>query len=122
MKRTILIIEDSYTSLVLMQDTFRLEGYETQLAVGVKEAIELINKKIPDLIILDLNMPDISGYDFLGMKKQLKIERIPVVVVSALDSPESIQRAKDLGASEFIRKPVKLKLVIEKVKALIDQA
>lgn len=120
MKRTILIIEDSYTSLVLMQDTFRLEGYETQLAVGVKEAIELINKKIPDLIILDLNMPEISGYDFLGMKKQLRIERVPVIVVSALDSPESIQKAKDLGASEFISKPVKLKLVIEKVKALID--
>lgn len=122
MKKTVLIIEDSYTSLVLMQDTFRLEGYETQLAVGVKEAIELINKKIPDLIILDLNMPEINGYDFLGMKEELKIERVPVIVVSALDSPESIQRAKALGASEFISKPVKLKLVIDKVKALIGQA
>ena len=71
--KTILIIEDSYTSLLLLENTLKLEGYETQLALSVKEAIELITKQIPDLIILDLNMPEISGYDFLNMRDQLKI-------------------------------------------------
>ena len=118
--KTILIIEDSYTSFLLIAETLKFEGYETQLANDVKEALTLIDKKIPGLIILDLNMPEITGYDFLRMRNQLKIEKVPIIVVSALDSPESINQAKSLGASDFIPKPVKLNLVVEKVKALID--
>jgi len=118
-KKTILIIEDSYSSLLLMDYTIKGEGYDTQLAMDVKEAKEVIKKKKPDLIILDLNLPEISGYDFLKMKVEVKIEKTPIIIVSALDSPESIQLSKNLGASDFIAKPIKLDLIIEKIKALL---
>jgi DNA-binding response OmpR family regulator len=117
--KTILIIEDSYSSQLLLEHTLRFAGYKSQLALNVNEAIKLIKDKIPDLIILDLNMPELSGFDFLEMKGKLNIEKIPVIVVSALDSHESIQHSKDLGVSCFISKPVKLDLVVEKVKSLI---
>ena len=118
-KKRILIIEDSFTSFLLITETLKFEGYETLLAETVKEAITTINKEPPDLIILDLNMPEVTGYDFLKMRKELKIETIPIIVISAMDSPLSIQQAKAMGASEFISKPVKLDMVIEKVKSLI---
>ena len=118
-QKTILIVEDSYSSLLLMDHTLRFSGYLTQLASGVKEAIEIIHSKIPDLIILDLNMPEITGYDFLKMRDDLNIKKIPVIVVSALDSQDSIDYAKGLGASYLIPKPVKLDLVNEKIKELL---
>jgi DNA-binding response OmpR family regulator len=118
-KKTILIIDDSYSSLLLMDYALKKEGYNTQVALNVQEAIEVIKKNIPDLIILDLNLPEISGYDFLRMKVEVKIEGIPIIVVSALDSHDSVQLSKNLGASDFISKPINLDLVNEKIKALI---
>ena len=117
--KTILIIEDSYTSYLLLAETLKFEGYETLFAEDVKKALSLIVEKTPDLIILDLNMPEITGYDFLKMRGQLGIENVPIIVISALDSTESINKVKSLGASDFVPKPVKLSLVVEKVKSLI---
>ena len=117
--KTVLIIEDSYTSYLLIAETLKFEGYEIQYAVDVSEALTLIANKPPDLIILDLNMPEMTGYDFLSMKEQLGIECVPVIVVSALDSPESKSKVKTLGGTDFIPKPVNLKLLIERVKSLI---
>jgi len=118
-QKTILIVEDSYSSLLLMDHSLRLAGFLTQLASGVKEAVEIIQGKIPDLIILDLNMPEITGYDFLKMRDDLNIKQVPVIVVSALDSQDSIEYAKGLGASYFIPKPVKLDLVNQKIRELL---
>ncbi len=118
--KTILIVEDSYTSFLLLAETLRFEGYETELASDVKEALNLISKKIPDLILLDLNMPEITGYDFLKMRDQLNIGDVPIIVISALDTPESISLTKELGASDFIPKPISLSLVVDKVKSLIQ--
>lgn len=117
--KTILVIEDSYTSYLLIAEALKLEGFETQLAEDVKKALTQIKERTPDLIILDLNLPEITGYDFLSMREKLDIDSIPIIVISALDSPESKNEAKTLGASEFIPKPVNLKLTIEKVKSLV---
>ena len=118
--KNILIIEDSYTSFLLLAETMKFEGFEAHMAADVKEAIGLIEKEIPDLILLDLNMPELTGYDFLKMRDELKIQHVPVIVISALDSRESIEKTLALGASDFIPKPVKLNLLVEKVKALIQ--
>jgi DNA-binding response OmpR family regulator len=118
-QKTILIVEDSYTSFLLLAETLRFEGFEAQMASDVKEALKLISKQVPDLILLDLNMPEITGYDFLKMRDQLNISNVPIIVISALDSPESVNKTKSLGAADFISKPVSLGLMVEKVKSLI---
>lgn len=118
-QKNILIIDDSYTSLVLMDYTMKAEGFKTQLAQNVNEAIELIKKDKPDLIILDLNLPDVSGYDFLNMRKKLNIENIPIIVVSAMSSKESIEKSFTLGTKEFFTKPVDLDSVVNRVKELV---
>ncbi|MFO7658028.1 MAG: response regulator, partial [Bacteroidales bacterium] len=69
--------------------------------------------------LLDLMMPNISGFDFLKMKSELNLESIPVIVVSAFDSPESVQKAKELGINEFIPKPYKIDHIVEVVNKYI---
>jgi len=103
--KTILIIDDSATTLILLEWSLKEKGYDTQLAASVNEAQNAIRIKKPDLILLDLSMPVVSGYDFLKMRSELSLQETPIIVVSAFDDKESLKLVKDLGATEFIAKP-----------------
>jgi DNA-binding NtrC family response regulator len=120
-KKKILIIDDSNTALLLMEYALKESGYETQVASTVKEALRLIGINIPDLIMLDLSMPEISGFDFLEMKSELHIEKIPIIIVSAYDSLESIEKTRSLGAVDFIAKPIKLDAMMEKIRQFLKE-
>jgi len=115
-EKTILIIDDSNTSLLLLEWSLKEEKYNTIVASSVREARKIIAKKRPDLIILDLFMPEISGYDFLKMKPELNLQEIPVIVVSAYDNTESVKLTQELGANEFIAKPFKISKIVDTVK------
>lgn len=116
----ILIIDDSNSSLILMQFLIENEGYSTSLAESVDDAIKFINEKKPDLILLDLQMPKVSGYDFLKMREILQIQNIPIIVVSAYDTKENIELTKSLGASEFLPKPIKTNTLLELIKQYLS--
>jgi len=115
-RKQILIIDDSNTALLLMEYALKEAGYETVVASTAKEAISMIGRKVPDLILLDLSMPEISGYDFLKMKSELHIENVPVIVVSAYDSTESVELTRTLGAVDFMPKPIRLDSLMEKIR------
>jgi len=120
-KKTILIIDDSNTTLMLLEWSLNQEEYNTELAASVKEAQKIIDRNKPDLILLDLSMPVVSGYDFLKMRSELDIQDIPIVVVSAFDNKESITLARDLGADEFISKPFTISQIFTTVKKYLEQ-
>ena len=69
--KTILIIDDSTTNIVLLQAVLNNKGYLIETALNVKDAFSIVNKKNPDLILLDLLMPRINGYDFLKEIKRM---------------------------------------------------
>jgi DNA-binding NtrC family response regulator len=115
-KKKILIIDDSNTALVLMEYALKEAGFISLIASNVKEAVRHIGKHSPDLILLDLSMPEISGYDFLKRKTELHIDHIPIIIVSAYDSVESIELTRKLGALDFIAKPIRLDVMMEKIK------
>jgi putative two-component system response regulator len=119
MKKKVLCIDDSETALILLEFALNEAGFQTILAKSVEEAIQILKTFIPDLILLDLSMPEISGYDFLSMRNRLNLEKIPIIVVSAYDSDESILKTQNLGAIDFIPKPIKIEQVIEKVKTYL---
>jgi DNA-binding response OmpR family regulator len=121
MRKSILIIDDSNTALLLMEYVLNESGYKTWLASDVKEAIKIINKQIPNMILLDLSMPEISGYDFLKMKNDLRLEKVPIIVVSACDSEESVKLTVDFGAVDFISKPIKMDVLKEKIKSYFNE-
>jgi CheY-like chemotaxis protein len=120
MKKKILCIDDSDTALLLMEFALSEAGMDAIIVSDVKHALEAIAKHKPDLILLDLSMPEVSGYDFLKMKAELNLGDIPIIVVSAYDSSESIKRAKEMGATEFIAKPIHVESIIKKIKLLVN--
>jgi putative two-component system response regulator len=115
-KKKILIIDDSNTALLLMEYALKEAGYMSLAASSVKEATKMMEKHSPDLILLDLSMPEISGYDFLKRTGKLHLDHIPIIIVSAYDSVESIELTRKLGAVDFIAKPIRLDAMIDKIK------
>lgn len=120
MKKKILCIDDSLTARLLMEYALNEAGYESLSARSVDEAREILSREMPDLILLDLSMPDISGYDFLKMKDELNLKNVKIIVISAYDSQDSIETTKSLGAVDFISKPIKVQDVMERIKFHLD--
>lgn len=120
MKKKILCIDDSLTALLLLEYALNEAGYESYSARSVDEAVKLIETQIPDLILLDLSIPLISGYDFLGMREKLRIENVPVIVISAYDSQNSIDMIHKLGVDDFIPKPIKIDEVMIRIRKYLE--
>jgi len=116
----ILIIDDSNTNVVLLQAVLSRNGYNTMTALSAKEAYSRIEDNKPDLILLDLLMPEISGFDFLEhIKSEEGTKNIPVIVVSAVTDTVNIKKAMDMGANDFIKKPIELQILLTKVKDVL---
>lgn len=121
-KKTVLIIDDSNTNVVLLEAILSTKGYRAITALSVKEAMTILQKTRPDLILLDLLMPEISGFDFLEkVRLQNELNDIPVIVVSALTDEANIKKTRNLGAIEFIEKPVDINGLVEKVQITLEE-
>lgn len=120
-KKTILIIDDSNTNVVLLEAILSTKGFETMTALSVKEAKLLIKKNKPDLILLDLLMPEISGFDFLEeLESNEDLKVIPVIIVSALTDDLNIKKTRKMGAVEFIKKPVNINTLVTVVEETLS--
>jgi len=118
--KTILVIDDSSTNILLIEAILNERGYNIKTAFSVKEAYGIMNKVMPDLILLDLLMPKVNGFEFLEeVKKNDATKNIPVIVISAATEIENIKRASELGAKEFVTKPVDLQKVIQLVDTIL---
>jgi CheY-like chemotaxis protein len=105
----------------MIAEMIRLTGCEAILSNGGTQAITQIAKEDPDIIILDVMMPEISGLDLLRyIRRDPRLEHIPVIVVSALSRPEDIQEGMRAGAEAYLTKPVAyrdLKAAVQKIIA-----
>ena len=118
----ILVVDDSTTNVVLLEAILDEKGYKIHTALNAKEAYVLIEKQIPDLILLDLLMPKISGFDFLSeIKKDERTKDTPVIIVSALTEEDNIEKIMRLGAVDFVKKPIDLQYLVEKVESVLHQ-
>ena len=102
----ILIIDDSTINNIFMQSILEEEGYETKSALDGYEAFRKIEEFQPDLIILDIMMPEISGFDVLEKLSHNQIF-IPVIAISAYKDKKYEKRAISMGASSYLHKPIK---------------
>jgi len=120
---TILVVDDSTTNVVLLEAILDEKGYKIETALNAKEAYTLIDKNTPDLILLDLLMPKISGFDFLKeIRKNEKTKDTPVIVVSALTDEENIEKIMNMGAIDFVKKPIDLQYLVDKVESVLQGA
>jgi len=118
---SILIVDDSTTNLVLLEAILQEEGYQTHTAFNAKEAFSIIDSKKPDLILLDLLMPQINGFNILEkLKSNQATAGIPVIVVSAVSTKENVDTCRNLGALDFFPKPIDIPTFLGKLKVYLQ--
>jgi diguanylate cyclase (GGDEF)-like protein len=112
----ILIVDDTPDNLRLLSKTLSQEGYQVRCAVNGSMALLTIQVKLPDLILLDINMPDLDGFEICQQLKQSDVTKdIPIIFVSALDEVFDKVRAFELGAVDYICKPFQIPEVLSRV-------
>lgn len=116
----ILIAEDERDIRDLVAFTLRFAGYEVATASNGEEAVELTPKEKPDLILMDVRMPRMTGYDAcLKLKASPEFKYIPIVFLSAKGQESEIQAGLEAGAEEYLLKPFAPDQLTERVKAIL---
>jgi len=114
----ILIVDDAPDSLGLLQDMMRQQGYQTFVANSGKRALDIATRVQPDLILLDVILPDLDGLEICRrLKRQPDTAHIPVIFVSACGETDDIVAGFDTGAADYIAKPVRMAEVCARVRA-----
>ena len=115
----ILIVDDDITITELMKVLVTMEGHQPTTVNDSTKAIEVASSVNPDLITLDLMMPGLTGFELCELlHNDPKFEKIPIVIISAKDDPESKKRALQAGATEYVTKPFGADDLMSKIKAL----
>lgn len=121
--RRILIVEDSPTQAARLRRTLETNGYRTQTAANGREALERIAQQPPDLVISDVLMPEMDGYEFCAqVKKSPELRRIPVVLLTALDRPYDIIQGLRCGADNFMIKPYDSAQLLTRLRGILANA
>lgn len=106
-QKTVIVVEDEPDAAELFAEMMRVSGYRVLKTYSSTPAIGLIAKELPDVVILDIMMPDISGLEVLRfMRRDPKLKDIPVIVVSARSMPSDIREGLEAGATIYLTKPV----------------
>jgi two-component system alkaline phosphatase synthesis response regulator PhoP len=115
----VVIIEDEREAAELFAEMMRVSGYSVSLATNSKEGLALLQRTRPDVVVLDIMMPDISGMDVLKTMRAIPhLKDVPVVIVSAKSTPADIRNGLAAGAQVYLTKPVgfqELKTAVAKV-------
>ncbi len=112
----ILVVEDRPDNIRLLSNMLTDQGYKVRKAVNGMMALTAVQISIPDLILLDITMPQMDGYEVcLRLKSQEKTKNIPIIFISALDEVLDKVKAFNLGGSDYITKPFQLEEVIARV-------
>ncbi len=121
--KKILFIEDEQALQKTFGDLLKSEGYEMISALDGEAGLRIAKLKKPDLILLDLVLPRVDGFDVLKeIKKDPQLKDIPVIILTNLERIEDVQKAIELGATTYlIKAQYSLKEIIEKIKSALGE-
>ena len=118
---TILVIDDNQSILEELTDILRFEGFTVYGANSGLSGITQAEEIKPDLILCDILMPDISGFDVIsGFKNNDELNNIPIILVTAGVSEATIQTGLDAGAADYLKKPFETETLLEKIKKVLE--
>ena len=117
----ILIVEDNEKNMKLVRDLLQYKGHQTLEAVNGMDGVRLAIDHVPDLILMDIQLPDISGIQALALiREQDALNSVPVLAVSASVMPEEQQKIVTSGFDAFIAKPINIKQFIDSVQSFLS--
>jgi len=122
-KGRILVVDDNETNRDFLSRRLEMEGFSVELAEDGRRALETLKRRIVDLVLLDVMMPGISGYEVLEeIRLKQSLTELPVIMVTARDRSEDIVQALKLGANDYITKPIDIRVLLARVQAHIRVA
>ncbi len=120
-KRTILLVEDREANIVTLIDYLTVKGFEVLVARSGKESLEMARKLQPDIILMDIHMPEMSGIEATEhLRSSITTRTIPIVAVTALAMPGDRERCLAAGANDYVSKPISLRDLLETIEAQLD--
>ena len=119
-ERKILIVDDEPNIVMSLEYAFKKKDFEVFIARDGTEALEIAEKELPSVILLDVMMPQLDGYETLRrLRQNIKLKETKVIFLSAKTKQADIEKGKRLGADDYMTKPFSIKKVIKSVEQMI---
>src|SRR5690348_11948675 len=113
----ILVVDDDAVTRHILVGYLHRAGYQTSTAQSGDEAIEVAIREVPSLILLDLIIPTLDGYEVLRrLRSNPAMRDIPIVLLTALEGDEEVERAFEAGADDFLRKPFRAAELLARIR------
>jgi CheY-like chemotaxis protein len=120
-KKKILVVEDSRVARIVLCKFLQDHGYDVIEAGNGRSALSQLAVEVPDLVILDLILPDIDGYEiFHNMKDDVRTRNIPVIILTSRDSLVDKLKGRMSGSDEYVTKPFKNEILLDKLQKYLD--
>ncbi len=121
MKKTVLIVEDNELNMKLFNDLLQAHGYNTLQTAHGLEAMDLARAHKPDLILMDIQLPEVSGLEVTRwLKQDDELKAIPVIAVTAFAMKGDEERIREGGCEAYLSKPISIAKFLETVKTYLD--
>lgn len=120
MARKVLVIDDTRNIQIMLRDFLESQGFEVEIAGDGIEAFDSIERSQPDLILLDIMMPNMDGYQFISQLR--KASDLPVIMITAKQQEADIVHGFELGADDYITKPFKLRELLMRMRAVLRRS
>jgi diguanylate cyclase (GGDEF)-like protein len=122
-KGRILVVEDDFDISNMLRIYFESQGYEPKVALKGKEALEICRRELPNLVILDIMLPDIDGYEVCRrLRQNLRTSHIPIIFLTQKDERSDQIAGLELGADDYVTKPFDLQLLLLRVQGALRRA
>jgi DNA-binding response OmpR family regulator len=119
--KKILIVDDEPNIVMALEYTFKKNNFEVFIARDGQEALDILKKHLPDVIILDVMMPMVDGFATLEqIKKNKQLQHCKIIFLSAKNKEKDIEKGLSLGANLYVTKPFSIKKLVEQVQELIQ--
>jgi len=120
---TILCVEDNEDNLFMLQRRLTRAGFEVKVAMDGKQSVQWAKTLLPDLIVMDLNLPGLDGFEATRqLKSQPETKHIPVIVLSAHDREKNREKALAAGCDEFETKPTDFDILVQTIRSLLGRS
>ena len=116
--RTVLIVEDDPAMMRGLEDNFKMKGYYVLKAVDGRQAVETALKERPDLILLDIMLPEINGYEVCSRVRERGLD-MPIIMLTAKDQEADIVLGLNVGADDYVTKPFSIKELMARAEAFM---
>lgn len=117
----ILVVEDNERNLKLVRDVLQYAGYDVIAASSGEQGVALARERVPDLVLMDLQLPEMDGAEALRMLRDDPLTRqIPIVAVTAFAMKDDRERALDAGFDSYIEKPISVRNLPDQVRGILD--